>query len=86
MVGARVDQIIVTELLKQKMLKLGSHFDKNIFDPGMVTLQWFTCLFSYNFNFDIIVRLWDLFFIKGDKILFRISLAIFHLLQPILLK
>jgi hypothetical protein len=85
MVGARVDQVIVTQLIKQKMVKLGVHFEKCAFDPGMVTLQWFTCLFSYNFNYDIVLRLWDMFFIKGDKILFRISLAIFHLLQARLL-
>ncbi len=52
---------------------------------SMVTLQWFTTLFSYSFNFDVLQRLWDLFFIKGSKILFRISLAIFHLMEDELL-
>lgn len=47
----------------------------------MSCLQWFTCLFSYNFNLDVVVRLWDLIFLKGQKMLFRISLAIFHLMQ-----
>ena len=51
----------------------------------MTTLQWFTCLFAYNFNFEVLQRLWDLIFIKGNKIMFRIALAIFHLLeQPLL--
>ena len=53
---------------------------------SMVTLQWFTTLFSYSFNFDVLKRLWDLFFIKGSKILFRISLAIFHLMEDELLQ
>lgn len=53
---------------------------------SMVTLQWFTTLFSYSFNFDVLVRLWDLVFIKGNKILFRISLAIFHLMEDELLE
>jgi len=53
---------------------------------SMVTLQWFTTLFSYSFNFEVIQRLWDLVFIKGSKILFRISLAIFHLMEEELLK
>lgn len=31
------------------------------------------------------MRVWDLLFIKGNKLLFRISLAIFHLLHDELL-
>ena len=41
-----------------------------------------SCLFAYNFSFDVIKRIWDLFFLKGSKILFRISLAIFHIMKP----
>lgn len=52
----------------------------------MLCLQWFTCLFAYNFNVEVLVRLWDVIFIKGDKMLFSISLAIFHLLAPKLMK
>ena len=80
MVGARVDQKIVQKLIQERMPKLYRHFEECFYDPSMTTLQWFTCLFSYNFNFDVLKRLWDLFFLKGNKILFRISLAIFHIL------
>ena len=52
----------------------------------MTTLQWFTCLFAYNFNFEVLQRLWDLIFLKGNKIMFRIALAIFHLLEHSLLQ
>ena len=40
--------------------------------PSMTTLQWFTCMFSYNFNFEVLQRLWDIIFLKGTKIMFRI--------------
>ena len=53
---------------------------------SMATLQWFTTIFTYSFNFDVLQRLWDLFFIKGDKVMFRISLAIFHLMEEELLQ
>ena len=52
----------------------------------MLCLQWFTCLFAYNFNVEVLVRLWDVILIKGDKMLFSISLAIFHLLKEKLMK
>jgi hypothetical protein len=42
-------------------------------------------LFAYNFCYEVIERVWDLLFIKGHKFLFRVSLAIFHLMQRELL-
>ena len=81
MQGALVDQRIVEELLARELPALHAHFEANFFKVEMSCLQWFTCLFSYNFNLDVVIRLWDLIFLKGQKMLFRISLAIFHLMQ-----
>ena len=86
MLGARVDQRIIEELIKENFPRLQEHFEENGYMASMVTLQWFTTLFSYSFNFEVLQRLWDLFFIKGNKILFRISLAIFHLMEEELLE
>lgn len=86
MLGARVDQRIIEDLIKQNFPRLQAHFEENGYIASMVTLQWFTTLFSYSFNFEVLQRLWDLFFIKGNKILFRISLAIFHLMEEELLE
>ena len=86
MCGAIIDQQVMTELLRLKLPKLAAHFQACSFDPTMLTLQWFTCLFAYNFNAAILMRIWDVFIIKGPKMLFRIALAIFHLLQSDLLK
>jgi len=81
MLGALVDMKIVDELLKRELPALYAHFEANFFKVEMSCLQWFTCLFAYNFNLDVVVQLWDLFFLKGQKVLFRISLAIFHMMQ-----
>jgi hypothetical protein len=81
MLGARVDQVIMEEFLREKFPKLMAHFDDIMYMPSMNTMQWFTCLFSYNFNFEVVQRLWDVYFLKGDRMLFRISLAIYHLLE-----
>lgn len=74
------------ELMKERMPQLMAHFEACDFDPGMLCLQWFSCLFAYNFNAEVLARLWDVIFIKGDKMLFRISLAIFHLLASKLMR
>lgn len=85
MAGAITDQNILSDLIQEKMPDLWEHFQKTMFEPKIVTFQWFSCLFSYNFSFEVISRIWDLFFLKGSKILFRVSLAILHIMRPHLL-
>ena len=82
MVGVIVDHNILNALIEDRIPDLYEHLTAAMFDPKMVTFQWLSCLFAYNFSFDVIKRIWDLFFLKGSKILFRISLAIFHMMKP----
>jgi Rab-GTPase-TBC domain len=42
-------------------------------------------IFSCNFPFPNIVRIWDIFIVEGKKILFRIALAVFKLNEKALL-
>lgn len=81
-----MDKLVMIELVKQKLPQLMAHFESVDFDLGNVVLQYFSCLFSYNFNVEILITLWDAYMIKGHKILYRITLAIFHLLSNRLLK
>jgi hypothetical protein len=41
---------------------------------------------SYNLPEDVSYRVWDLFFLKGPKIIFRISLALLHMMKKDLMK
>ena len=68
--------------------ELYQHFEETgyLVMASSLVLQWFITMFAYSFNFDVLVRLWDLVLIKGSKILFRISLAIFHIMQEDLLQ
>ena len=82
MLGARVDTMVLQHLLRERLPKLLSFLEDemNYYIEQDVT-QWFSCLFCYNFNYEVIFRLWDVYFIKGDKALFRFALAIFYILQ-----
>jgi len=82
MVGVITDHNILNMLIEEKMPDLHYHLQDCFFEPKIVTFQWFSCLFAYNFSFEVIARIWDLFFLKGSKILFRISLAILHIMRP----
>lgn len=72
--------------MQEKFPRLVAHLEDIDYDCSINHIQWFTCLFCYSFNFEVLVRLWDVFFLKGDKMLFRISLAIYHLLEKKLLR
>ena len=81
MVGVIVDHNILSMLIEERIPDLFYHLQDCYFDPKIVTFQWFSCLFAYNFSFDVISRIWDMFFLKGSKILFRVCLAVLHMMK-----
>ena len=83
LMGARVDHAIIEELMEQKFPRLAAKGYTTI--AGIHVMNWFITLFANSLSFDVLVRLWDLLFIKGTKILFRFTLAIIHLLEDELL-
>ena len=48
--------------------------------------QWFITLFSYNFPFEVVLRIWDVFMFEGPKIIFRVALALINHLAPAIQK
>ena len=54
MLGARVDQRIIEDLIRRKFPALQEHFEEHGYMASMVTLQWFTTLFAYSFNFEVL--------------------------------
>lgn len=86
MIGVMIDHNILNSLIEERIPDLFQHLQEHMFDPKMVTFQWFSCLFSYNFSFPVISRIWDQFFLKGSKILFRVSLAMLHMMKSALME
>jgi hypothetical protein len=84
--GVLIDDSILRDIVKERIPDVYYHLEECGFDLKIVTFQWFSCLFSHNLSFDIIARIWDLFFLKGSKILFRVSLAILHMMKQKILK
>ena len=52
----------------------------------MYFTEWFVTLYTRSFPFDLVVRVFDVFFFEGWKIIFRVALALLKLAQPLLLK
>lgn len=42
----------------------------------MYASQWFLTLFAVNFSFDVLMRIWDVYLLKGEKMIYRVAIAI----------
>lgn len=86
MVGALIDQQIFYGLFQEALPDLCQHFQQVGFDPSLLAFQWLVCFLSYNLRQDVSDRVWDFFFLKGPKVIFRVSLALLHLMKKDLMR
>ena len=86
MPGLKEAFYIFLSLVKKYMPKLYVHLETNYFLPSLYATQWFMTLFSANMPIELTLRIWDIFFIEGKKILYRIGLAILKLNEADLMK
>jgi len=61
-------------LLKQFLPNLHALFTENGLMATLYSSKWFMTGFAYDFPFDAVVRIWDMYLSEGTKILFRVSL------------
>lgn len=50
---------------------MGAHLRKEGVHPTMFCSHWFITLFAYTLPFDHLLRVWDVLFLEGPKIIFR---------------
>jgi len=79
MSGVLIDQKVFDYLLRTRLPKVAKVFDRLDINSSLITVQWFTCLFAYTFNSNVVARLWDEIFKQGHDIVYRICLAVFFL-------
>ena len=63
------------------MPKLCRQFDIMEFDLDLLLTKWFICLFVNHLPLDTELLVWDLFFIKGTSVLFRVAMTLFQLME-----
>ena len=66
---------ILLNLLKKHVPKVYELFKKEGMIPSMYASEWFICLFSRNLEFNILVRIFDVFLLEGYKVIYRFALA-----------
>ncbi|KAG5596738.1 hypothetical protein H5410_037970 [Solanum commersonii] len=83
--GCHVEQRVFKDLLTKKCPRLASHLDSLEFDVSLVCTEWFLCLFSKSLPSETTLRVWDVLFYEGAKVLFHVALAIFKINEEKLL-
>ncbi|MQM02785.1 hypothetical protein Taro_035558 [Colocasia esculenta] len=83
--GCHVEQRVFKDLLTKKCPRIASHLDALGFDVSLVATEWFLCLFSKSLPSETTMRVWDVLFTEGAKVLFHVALAIFKMREEELL-
>jgi hypothetical protein len=77
MFGIIIDSKVICLLLEERIPDLYAHFVSIDMDLSLVFTRWFVCLLTCEVSQEISLRIWDLFFLRGPKMIFRTILAIF---------
>lgn len=84
--GCHVEQRVFKDLLAKKCPRIAAHLEAMGFDVSLVATEWFLCLFSKCLPSETTMRVWDVLFNEGAKVLFQVALAIFKMKEEELLK
>ncbi|KAL2474542.1 Ypt/Rab-GAP domain of gyp1p superfamily protein [Abeliophyllum distichum] len=83
--GCHVEQRVFKDLLAKKSPRIAAHLEALEFDVSLVCTEWFLCLFSKSLPSETTLRVWDVLFYEGAKVLFNVALAIFKMNEDELL-
>ncbi|KAK9084705.1 hypothetical protein Sjap_025116 [Stephania japonica] len=83
--GCHVEQRVFKDLLAKKCPRIAAHLEALEFDVSLVATEWFLCLFSKSLPSETTMRVWDVLFYEGAKVLFHVALAIFKMNEEELL-
>ena len=72
-------------LIKKYIPKIYEHLNNLDINNELYTISWFENLFTQTLNYKIILRIFDLYLIYGDELLFQIGLTIIKIQEEDLL-
>ncbi|XP_065207739.1 TBC1 domain family member 1 isoform X2 [Planococcus citri] len=76
MAGLQVQLYQLTRLLKDYLPELYEHFDKHEISPILYAAPWILTIFASQFPLGFVVRIFDLIFVEGSGVLFKVILAL----------
>jgi hypothetical protein len=75
----QVDANLLMSLLKKTEPAVYKHLKRQGVTPILFMTDWFMCVYTRNLPWETVLRVWDMFFCEGRKVLFRVGLTILRL-------
>jgi hypothetical protein len=79
MIGTYVDQAVLGHIVKTRFPVLHRKLEEFQLELSLMSMQWFMCLFVNTLRAETALRVWDVFLNEGDKVLFRVAVALIYL-------
>lgn len=74
----QIDGEILFQLLKEKSRISYRHLKKHQVEPVLYMVEWFMCIFCRTLPWPTVLRVWDMFFCEGVKVLFKVAVVLFR--------
>ncbi|GAA5915408.1 TBC domain-containing protein [Sporobolomyces salmoneus] len=82
---SRADQQVLNDLVARLLPSISEHLEEQGVELSAISFGWFLSLFTDVLPIQTLLRVWDLFFIHGTVLLFRVALSILKLHESELL-
>lgn len=76
LLGVLIDLNVFKFLMRERLPKLCNHLESFNFDLDILVTKWLIVIFVNHLPLDAELAVWDLFFIKGSTVLFRVALTL----------
>ncbi|XP_052430337.1 histone acetyltransferase KAT6B-like [Carassius gibelio] len=74
--GVLFDAAVLLSILKKQCPAAHKHLQSQGVEPLMFATDWLMCLYSRHLPFDTLLRVWDLFFCYGVRVLFQVAVVL----------
>ncbi|KAJ3587800.1 hypothetical protein NHX12_011396 [Muraenolepis orangiensis] len=74
--GVQFDAALLSWVLKRSCLPAHRHLQRYGVEPLMFATDWLMCLFTRHLPFNTLLRVWDLFFCHGVRVLFQVAVVL----------
>ncbi len=86
LLGVLIDLRVFKDLMSKKLPKLCKHLQEQEFDVDLLLTKWLICLFVNHLPLETELLVWDLFFLKGSQVIFRVALTLFSMMEKEILQ
>lgn len=76
---AQADQRVLLDLVERFLPDVAAHLLDTDVDLSLISFGWFLSLFTDSLHIQTLLRVWDLIFVLGSSVMFRVALALLQI-------